>query len=48
MLADWSGDDLDRFGQFLHRFIDDFDRSTQTMISERAASHARSTEGLKA
>jgi DNA-binding MarR family transcriptional regulator len=45
MLSDWSDRDLHRFAVLLRRFTSDFDKSSHSLISERAAARRSSAEG---
>jgi DNA-binding MarR family transcriptional regulator len=45
MLAGWSQADLHRFASLLRRFTDDFDQSSNSLISERSATRRSSAEG---
>jgi DNA-binding MarR family transcriptional regulator len=45
MLGDWSEVDLTRFAALLQRFTEDFNRTSNKLISERPAGSPRSAEG---
>lgn len=45
MLTDWNERDLCRFAALLRRFTDDFEKSSNSFITERTAARRLSTEG---